>query len=46
MNTDVHLQQYLAEFFLKPEMFQTKFEKKIKTKDLYLLTIFLKSCLL
>jgi len=27
----VHLKQYLAEFFLESEMFQTKFAEKIKT---------------
>jgi hypothetical protein len=31
MKTYVHLWQYLAEFFLAWEMFQTKFVDKIKT---------------
>jgi hypothetical protein len=32
MKTFSHLLQYLAEFFLEWEMFQTKFEEKIKTQ--------------
>jgi hypothetical protein len=31
MKTYVHLRQYLAEFFLEWEMFQTKFVEKTKT---------------
>jgi hypothetical protein len=35
MKTCVHLSQYLAEFFLKGEIFETKVVEKIKTHFLY-----------
>jgi hypothetical protein len=38
MKTYVHLWQYLAEFFLEWEMFQTKFVEKIKTHILHSIT--------
>jgi hypothetical protein len=38
MKTYSHLWQYLAEFFLEWEMFQTKVVEKIKTEILYLVT--------
>jgi hypothetical protein len=40
MKTYVHLWQYLAEFFLEWEMFQTKVVEKIKTHVLCSITFF------
>jgi len=34
METNIHLLQYLAQFFSKPEMFQSNFAEKIKTRSL------------
>jgi hypothetical protein len=44
METFWHLWQYLAEFFLEWEMFQTKIAEKINTHILHSITFFLKSC--
>jgi hypothetical protein len=44
VKTDVHLWQYLAEFFLQWEMFQTKVVEKIKTHILCSITFLRKSC--
>ena len=46
LKTFSHLWQYLAELFLKWEMYQTKFVTKIKTHILCSIIFFLKSCLL
>ena len=35
MKTNIHLWLYLAQFFLEPEMFQTKVVEKIKSHILY-----------
>jgi len=43
MNPSVHLWQYLVEFFLEREMFQTRFVKKITTHVLCSETFSLKS---
>jgi hypothetical protein len=40
MNAFVHLRQYLAEFFLKWEMFQPEVLKKIKTRVFILSNFF------
>jgi hypothetical protein len=40
MKTYVHLWQYLAEFFLEWEIFQTKFVDKIITNILFSITFF------
>jgi hypothetical protein len=42
MKTYVHLWQYLAEFFLEWETFQTKFVEKVKTRTLCSITFFFK----
>ena len=44
VKTNTHLWQYLAQFFLLCEMFQTKVVEKIKTHILCSVTFFLKSC--
>jgi hypothetical protein len=44
MKTYVHLWQYLTEFFLEWEMFQTKVVEKTKTHILCSITFFRKSC--
>ena len=44
MKTCIHLWQYLSQFFLEWEMFQTKVVQKIKTHILCLVTISRKSC--
>jgi hypothetical protein len=44
MNIYVHLWQYLAEFFLEREMFETKVVQKIKIHILHSVTFFWKSC--
>jgi len=44
MNGYVHLWQYLAEFSLEWEIFQTKFVEKIKTHMLRSITVTLESC--
>jgi hypothetical protein len=44
MKTYVHLWQYLAEFFLEWEMFETKVVEKIKTHILCSIMFFQKSC--
>jgi len=46
MKSYANLWQYLAEFFLEWEMFQTRGVKKIKTHILYSMTLFRKSRLL
>jgi hypothetical protein len=43
MKTNIHFWSYLAQFFLKWEMFQTKVVEKIKTHILYSVTFFRKS---
>jgi len=35
MKTDIHLWQYLAEFFLKWNMFQTKLVEKITLSNIF-----------
>ena len=42
MKTDIRLWQYLAEFFLEWEIFQTKFVQKIKTHFIFSVTLFWK----
>jgi hypothetical protein len=44
MKTCAYLWQYLVEFFLEWEMFQTKVVEKIKTHILYSITFSQKSC--
>ena len=44
MKTFSHLWQYLAEFFLEWEMFQTKVVEKVKVHVLFPVTLFWKSC--
>jgi hypothetical protein len=44
MKTFWHLWQYLAEFFLKWDIFQIKFVEKVKTHILWSVPIFRKSC--
>jgi hypothetical protein len=44
MNTEVHLWQYLAQFFLEWEILQTKVVEKIKTHVLCSITSFRKLC--
>ena len=44
MNTFSHLWQYIVEFFLEWEIFQTKVVEKIKIHILYSVTFFGKSC--
>jgi hypothetical protein len=44
MKNYVDLWEYLAEFFLKWEMFQPKFAENIKTQILCSITVFRKSC--
>ena len=44
MKTFLHLGQYIAEQFLKWEMFQIKLVEKIKTHILYSVTFSRKSC--
>jgi hypothetical protein len=46
MKTYAHLWQYLTEFFLEWEMFQTKVVEKIKTHILWSVTFFWNSCCL
>ena len=46
MKTYVHLWHYLSKLFLKWRIFQTKVVQKIKTHILYLMTFFIKLCLL
>ena len=43
MKTYVHLWQYLDDFFLQWEMFETKFVEKLKTHILYWVTFSRKS---
>jgi hypothetical protein len=44
MKTCVHLWQYLAEYFLEWEIYQTKFVEKIKTHFMFNNFLFRKSC--
>jgi len=45
MKTCVHLRQYLATFFSKQKMFQSKAVQEIKTHISYAIIILRKSCL-
>ena len=44
METDVHLQSYLPQFFLQKKYFQAKFVEKIKKNRLISIICFRKSC--
>ena len=44
MKTDIHIWQYLSEFFLEWEMFQTDVVEKIKTNFLCPIAFSRKSC--